>query len=431
MAKHAAIIGAGVIGCSVALELRRLGFEVSVIDRNGEAGHGSTSASCGIVRRFYSQPGMVAMAHEGAAIWADWAGYLGLLDESLAVFRRPGILYVLPQIDESVRNVLAEMQRIGIKAGLLSPEQVRERFPYLDVASRFPARPTSDPAFFEPTGREIPGAIFEEGAGYVISPGVATSNLRRAGERDGVQFLMNRRVTGIERLAQGFRVDTDRGALECDVVVNASGPHSGIVNRMAGVVLPLETRPLRREVHSLSNPLFEEPQTMPLPVVGDLDAGIYFRPEGVGAHDIVVGSTDPECDPKEFVEDPDDVDGTITDAYRERQCLRLMLRFPAVRLGPPRGVASCYDVTVRDWYPIVDRTELPGFFVCIGTSGSSFKTAPVLGRLTAELVQSAEEGRDTDRDPLRFHLPRVGVSVDTAFLSRNRGEMRTSGTVIG
>jgi sarcosine oxidase subunit beta len=166
-------------------------------------------------------------------------------------------------------------------------------------------------------------------------------------------------------------------------------------------------------------------------VVGDLDAGIYFRPEGVGGHDIVVGSTDPECDPKEFMDDPDDVDGTITDAYRERQCLRLMQRFPAVRLGPPRGVASCYDVTVRDWYPIVDRTDLPGFFVCIGTSGSSFKTAPVLGRLTAELVQSAEEGRDTDRDPLQFDLPRAGMSVDTAFLSRRRGEMRTSGTVIG
>jgi sarcosine oxidase subunit beta len=430
MAKRVSIIGAGVIGCSVALELRRLGFEVGVIDRNGEAGHGSTSASCGIVRRFYSQPGMVAMAHEGAAIWADWAEYLGPIDESLAVFRRPGMLYVLPRVDETVRNVLAEMQRIGINASLLSAEQVRERFPYLDVDSHFPARPTSDPAFFEPTGRDIPGAIYEEGAGYVVSPGVATSNLRRAGERDGVQFLMNRRVTGIERLARGFRVDTDRGALECDFLVNASGPHSGIVNRMAGVTLPLETRPLRREVHSLSNPLVDEPQT-PLPVVGDLDAGIYFRPEGVGGHDIVVGSTDPECDPKEFMDDPDEVDGTISDAYRERQCLRLMQRFPAVRLGPPRGVASCYDVTVRDWYPIVDRTDLPGFFVCIGTSGSSFKTAPVLGRLTAELIQSAEEGRDTDRDPLRFQLRRVGVSVDTTFLSRRRGEMRTSGTVIG
>ena len=430
MAGHVAIVGAGVIGCSIALELRRLGFDVSVIDRNGEAGHGSTSASCGVVRRFYSQPGMIAMAHEGAAIWEDWAGYLGPVDEHLAVFRRPGILYVLPRIDESVRAVLAEMHRIGIKAVLLSPEEVRERFPYFDVGSHFPARPVSDPAFFEPSDHEIPGAIFEEDAGYVVSPGVATSNLRAAGARDGVRFLLNRRVTKIERAPHGFRLETDRGSVTCDVVVNAAGPHSAIVNEMAGVRLPLETRPLRREVHTLANPLHGEPQKTPLPVVGDLDGGIYFRPEG-GGHDLVVGSTDPECDPKEFLDDPDDAGDFVTEAYRERQCLRLMQRFPAVRLGPPRGVASCYDVTVRDWYPIVDRTDLPGFFVCIGTSGSSFKTAPVLGRLTAELIRSAQEGRDTDEEPFVFRLPRAGVSVDTAFLSRRRGEMRTSGTVIG
>ena len=65
---RASVIGAGVVGCAVGLELQRRGCRVTVIDKNGEAGHGSTSASCGIVRRFYSQPGMVAMAHEAAGI---------------------------------------------------------------------------------------------------------------------------------------------------------------------------------------------------------------------------------------------------------------------------------------------------------------------------------------------------------------------------
>lgn len=432
MEKHAAIIGAGVIGCSIALELRRRGFAVSVIDRNGEAGHGSTSASCGIVRRFYSQPGMTAMAHEAAAIWADWARYLGPVDEDLAVFRRPGMLFILPRVDETIRARLAEMQRIGIKASLLSPEEVRERFPYLDTASHFPPRPVSDPAFLEPSDRPIAGAIYEEDSGYVVSPGVATSNLRRAGEREGVRFLLNRQVQAIPSSSpRRFRVETAaRGAVECDVVVNAAGPHSGIVNRMAGVSLPLETRPLRREVHVLANPLHGEPGGTSLPVVGDLDGGIYFRPEA-GGHDMVVGSTDPECDPKDFVPDPDDFGEGITDLYRERQSLRLMQRFPSVRLGPPRGIVSLYDVTVRDWYPIADRTDLPGYYVCIGTSGSSFKTAPVLGRLMAEIIQVGEEGRDTDRDPTTLSLSRIGVSVDTRFLSRRRGELQTTGTVIG
>ncbi|MBI4603359.1 MAG: FAD-binding oxidoreductase [Planctomycetes bacterium] len=71
MPVKASVIGAGVVGCSIALELQRRGFEVTVLERLGDAGHGSTSASCGIVRRFYSQPGMVAMAQEAACLWAD------------------------------------------------------------------------------------------------------------------------------------------------------------------------------------------------------------------------------------------------------------------------------------------------------------------------------------------------------------------------
>jgi sarcosine oxidase subunit beta len=108
-----------------------------------------------------------------------------------------------------------------------------------------------------------------------------------------------------------------------------------------------------------------------------------------------------------------------------------MKRFPEVRLGPARGVAALYDVTVRDWYPIADRTDLPGYYVCIGTSGSSFKTAPVLGRLMSEIIDACEGGRDLDRDPVFLELPCAGVSVDTRFLSRLRGDIQTTGSVIG
>ena len=432
MPKHAALVGAGIIGCSIARDLRRRGFDVTVIDRNGEAGHGSTSASCGVVRRFYSQFGMIAMAHEAVSIWADWPRYIGPIDEDLAVFHRPGVLFIVPQLDDTVRAVLAEMQKIGIKASLLSADDVRERFPYLDTASHFPARRVDDPAFMDSSNRPIAGAIFEEDSGYVVSPGVATSNLRRAGERDGVRFLLNREVTAIRPArSRGFEIGiAGHQAIECDVVVNAAGPHSAIMNRMAGVSLPLETRPLRREVHVLSNPLYGERRGDSLPVVGDLDGGVYFRPES-GGRDIVVGSTDPACDTRDFVDDPDDFGDNITDLYHERQTLRLMQRFPAVLQGRPRGIASLYDVTVRDWYPIADRTDLPGYYVCIGTSGSCFKTAPVLGSLMGEVIERGENGYDTDRDPVLLDLPRIGVSVNARFLSRRRGEMQTTATVIG
>ena len=47
------------------------------------------------------------------------------------------------------------------------------------------------------------------------------------------------------------------------------------------------------------------------------------------------------------------------------------------------------------------------------------------------MIEQVEGGRDTDRDPVKLALPRTGVSVDTRFLLRHRGELQTTGTVIG
>ncbi len=268
----------------------------------------------------------------------------------------------------------------------------------------------------------------------MVFPALAAQNLRLAAQRDGVTFRFRSRVTAIEPgPASRFRLTLEGGeTLDANVVVNVSGPHSSVTNKMAGVTLPLETRALRREVHAVANPLAQgdEGDGGKTPIVGDLDGGIYFRPES-GGRDVIVGSTDPKCDVFDFVADPDDFNRDVTQAYRQRQTLRLMKRFPSITQGPAKGVADLYDVTVQDWYPIVDRTQLPGYYVCIGTSGSSFKTAPVLGRLVAEIVRANESGQDTDASPLQFALPHIGVTVDTGFLSRNRGELKTSGTVIG
>jgi len=430
-ASRAVVVGGGVIGCASALELRRRGWAVDVVDRNGEVGHGSTSASCGIVRRYYAQPGMVALAHEAAQIWAEWPGWLGPIDEAPAVFLRPGMLVIPPRIDAGVLAVVASMRSFGVDVEVLDEPALRQRFPFLDTASSHPPRRSDDPAFLEPTGRRVEGAVFERDAGYVVSPGLATHNLRLAGEREGVRFHLNESVVRIPEAAggRGLVVELASGRrLEADAVLNVAGPHSAVVNRLAEVALPLETRPLRREVHALKNPLYARGET--LPVVGDLDGGGYFRPES-GGRDVIIGTTDPACDPLEWIEDPDDYADSVSESYRERQCLRMMRRFPELELGPRRGVVGLYDVTVQDWYPIADRTDRPGYFVCIGTSGSSFKTAPVLGRLMAELVTRNAAGADTDREPLELELPRIGARVDTSFLSRRRGPLVSSGTVIG
>ena len=69
---HVIVIGAGVIGSSIALQLTRAGNKVTVIDRNPAAGLGSTSASSAVVRFNYSTFDAVMLAWESYFLWKQW-----------------------------------------------------------------------------------------------------------------------------------------------------------------------------------------------------------------------------------------------------------------------------------------------------------------------------------------------------------------------
>ena len=71
------VVGAGVMGASIALELQRSGRSVLVVDRGDAVGAGSTSASSAVVRFNYSTLAGVIAAWESAHRWADWARHLG------------------------------------------------------------------------------------------------------------------------------------------------------------------------------------------------------------------------------------------------------------------------------------------------------------------------------------------------------------------
>ena len=74
------VIGAGVIGSSVAFELARSGRSVTVVDKGPAPGAGSTSSSASIIRFSYSTLDAVLTAWEAAAMWRDWSGHLGSVD---------------------------------------------------------------------------------------------------------------------------------------------------------------------------------------------------------------------------------------------------------------------------------------------------------------------------------------------------------------
>jgi glycine/D-amino acid oxidase-like deaminating enzyme len=210
-------------------------------------------------------------------------------------------------------------------------------------------------------------------------------------------------------------------------VVNAGGPWSTLLNEVAGVGsdFTIDVRPLRQEVSQVSTELAET-----TPAIADLDLGTYMRPAPGGA--ILIGGTEPACDPLQWLTDPDAVDPHPSASVSRAQLLRAARRFPSLPVPEsPGGIVGVYDVA-SDWTPIYDRTELDGFYVAMGTSGNQFKNAPVVGELMAALIEAVEGGHDHDRDPLSVTGLHTGQSIGLGTFSRRRAHnTATSGTVIG
>jgi glycine/D-amino acid oxidase-like deaminating enzyme len=151
-------------------------------------------------------------------------------------------------------------------------------------------------------------------------------------------------------------------------------------------------------------------------VIADLLSGFYLRPD---PGRVRIGAVWPR-DETDFLTDPDGTDPAVPGAVIAARIAAARARVPGLEVESPRGLVGVYDVTVQDWYPIVDRTDTRGYFVAVGTSGAWFKSGPVIGRLAAELVIAARDGRDTDRDPLTVDLPLAGRRFPMALLARRR-----------
>ena len=137
----AIIIGAGVIGSSVALELARGGRTVVCVDKGPAAGAGSTSASSSIIRFSYSTPDAVLTAWDSAALWRDWSGHLGVEDpDGLARFISAGNLILCTTGYDGV-TVMAMWDEIGIPyEAWFDSTQLQERFPGLDIGRYYPPK---------------------------------------------------------------------------------------------------------------------------------------------------------------------------------------------------------------------------------------------------------------------------------------------------
>jgi sarcosine oxidase subunit beta len=401
--------------------MARKGYKTLTVDKLPAAGYGSTSNSCAIVRAHYSTRDGVAMAYEGFFYWQEWEKYLDCEDESgFAKYRNTGSV-LLKSKGHKWQKVLEHYKDVGVEFEEWDRETILKRIPIYDLHENWPVKRPENDDFWQESTTFLEGAVFCPGGGYVSDPQLSCHNAQRAAEAKGGTFLFNAEVVEIRK--EGNRVIgvtlKDGQKFDAPIVVNVAGPHSFIINRLAGVEekMNITTKALRHEVHHVPSPEgydFEKDGFH----TSDGDVGLYYRPE-VG-NMILIGSEDPECDPKEWIEDPDVFDRQVSDAQYKAQVYRLAKRIPS--LGIPskqQGVVDLYDCS-DDWIPIYDKSDLDGFYMAVGTSGNQYKNAPVVGAMMAEMIQKIEAGHDHDQDPIQFTLPHTGKTIDTGFYSRRR-----------
>lgn len=440
----AVVVGAGVIGSSVARALALGGRSVVVIERNGAPGMGSTSASSAIIRFHYSTLNGVATAWEAHFRWLAWGDFLDLPDdEPLARLVTTGSL-CLNAPGEDPERTLALFDRVGVPYERWQPATVRERCPWLETGSFAPPKPVADEAFWDDPAGEL-GGYYCPDSGFVDDPSLAAANLASAARRAGAEFRFHAEVTevlttpdgdapGGARVA-GVRL-ADGTTVAAPVVVNVAGPASPKLNALAGVGGPdsdfgVHSRPLRVETHQVpAPPGYVGADGGPSLLMSDTDLGFYVK--GTLSGQVSIGGTEPACDDLHWIEDADALDPHVTSDLYETQVYRAARRMPGLTVpNRPSGIAAAYDAS-DDWIPIYDKTSLPGWYVAIGTSGNQFKNAPIVGDYLRAIIDADAAGVDHDTEPVHVTLPTCGIDLDLSAYSRLRTpDPNSSNTVLG
>ncbi|HEV7574900.1 MAG TPA: FAD-binding oxidoreductase [Caldimonas sp.] len=354
------VIGAGVIGTSIAYHLAAFGArDVVVLDR-GPVGSGTSSQSSGILRTHYSVPENVELALRSWRVFDSFAAYLDD-DDASAGLVKCGYLIAAPDGAKvaPLRAALAGQQAQGVAVQLLSAHEASERLPLC----RF-----DDAALIG----------FEPEAGFADAYLVATG-FARAARRRGVKIVEGVEVERLVR--EGDRVVgvvTSHGRFAAATVVSAQNIWARDIERWTGIEMPVRAE--RHSVLALAGP---EPYTFAMPVYKDLGSEGMLYCRSYGGTQMLVS----EGGAGATLAEPDNEQGEIAMDDVLRVGAQVAERFPTyAAAGLASSWTGVYDVT-PDWNPILGRLpDVPGLVVACGFSGHGFKLSPAVGRVIAQEV---------------------------------------------
>lgn len=358
---RAVIIGGGIIGCSVAYHLTRLGWPDVVLLEQGQLSGGTTWHAAGLVGQLRSHANMTSLIRYSTELYAGLEAETGLATGwkncgSLAVARTEDRMTVL-------KRTAAAARAQGVAVEVISAREAGDLWPVMETA-------------------DLKGAVWLPGDGKA-NPTDLTQSLARGARNRGARILERVRVTGITvKDGRACGVETDQGDIAAEIVVNCAGQWARKVGRMCGVAVPLHSAEHMYIVTGRIEGVHPD-----LPVMRDPDGFIYFKEEVGG---LVMGGFEPVAKPWGMDGIPDDfVFSLLPDDWDQFEPLmeNALIRVPQLAGAEIRKFYNGPEsFTPDNNFILGEAPELKGFFVGAGFNSMGIASAGGAGRALAEWI---------------------------------------------
>jgi len=346
------VVGGGVTGTSTAFHLASLGVRDVLLLERGRLASGASGKSAAQVRMHYTNVHETRLALESLRIFQNWSeivgGDCGFVPAGFVMIAPPGMA-------ERMTNNVAMQRQMGVDTRLVTGDELRELQPEMRVD-------------------DVPAAAWEASSGYA-DPLATTWGFAAAAERLGARVRVGREVTRVLLDGEAIAgVETTTGRVSTRTVVLCPGSYANRLLAPLGLDFGLQT-------HRVQAAVFRWPPGFRGHAVCIDPANfIWFRPSGDGGTIAGLETSFSATPPEEHREG---VDQDFVDRCRKQ----LAARVPALAGAIMRGGWAGLCMMSPDERAIIDQVpDVPGLYVMLGDSDSSFKTAPAIGKCLAEWI---------------------------------------------
>jgi len=373
---RAVVIGGGVGGAAVLYWLARLGWDDVVLVERADLTSGSTFHSAGLVGQLRGSLSLTKMMMSSVDLYRSLEDEVGLETG----WHEVGSLRLASSEErmEELARQAGWAQTFGLPLDLISADEAGTLFPPMSKDG-------------------VLGAAYLPTDGY-IDPSQLTFALAEGARRRGAEIKTNTRVTeiGVER-GQVTGVQTDKGSISTEIVVNAGGMFAAEIGALAGVIVP--TVPMAHEY------LITRPSGLPLdlPTMRDPSLLVYFRGESGG---LVMGGYERNPAPWGLDGIPADFNGKLLaeDWDRFEELMRnAIVRVPDLADAEVVRLINGPEAFTPDGEFILGPSEVRGFWIAAGFCAHGLAGAGGMGKLVAEWIVEGLPSLDTwEMDSRRF-----------------------------